>query len=103
MPYTRSGVAFATGSDTSYEAALKAQPFVSQQGMEVYRWLQRRTEHGGTQKEAEQLLCIGRPSICARFKALEDAGAIGKTDERRLGCAVYRVTGRQPEQLRLLG
>lgn len=101
MPHTRHGEPFAAGSSTSYEAALKARAFVSEQGIKVLHWLQQRGEWGGTMKEAEHSLEIGRPSCCARFKALEDAGAIEKTSTKRAGCAVYRVVlrGTGPEQL----
>ena len=90
MPYT-AGVPFAPGSDTSYEAALRAAPFVAEQGVKVYRWLRTRGASGGTQKEAAFALSLERPSLCARFKALEQHTAIEKTPGRRGGCAVYRV------------
>ena len=100
MPYTRHGEPFAAQSDTSYEAALKARKFVAAQGLRVWRWLRYTClVCGGTQKEAAEALCMGRPSLCARFKALEDAGAILKTTYRRSGCAVYIVCVRdQPTQ-----
>ncbi len=90
MPYT-SGIPFAPNSPTSYEAALRAAPFVAEQGVKVYRWLSTRGDSGGTQKEAAVALGMERPSLCARFNALEERLAIEKTDERRGGCAVYRV------------
>lgn len=89
MGYTRAGTPFASRSDTSYEAALHAQAFVSEQGVTVFRWLRTTGASGGTQKEAAAALGIARPSLCARFKALEDAGAIRKTAKRRAGCAAY--------------
>ena len=100
MPYTRAGLPFAAQSDTSYEAALKARKFVAAQGLRVWRWLREVcVPSGGTQKEAAEALNMGRPSLCARFKALEDAGAIVKTAYRRDGCAVYGAcVGDQPSQ-----
>lgn len=104
MPQTRAGVPFALGSDTSYEAALHAAKFVSAQGIKVYTWLKAQGSQGGTRKEAESALGMKTQSLCARLKALEEAHAIAKVDGRkRDGCAVYRVIGRQPEQLALWG
>lgn len=77
------------GSDTSKDAAKKAQDFVCEQGWKVYGWLQKQGERGGTQKEAAGKLGLGRPSLCARFRALEQGKWIVKTEHRRAGCAVY--------------
>lgn len=98
MGYTKSGVAFANGSETSYEAALKASAFISQQGLVVYRWLRDRHSYGGTMAEAEQGLGIKRQSLCARFRALEEAGAIRKTEKKRGGCQVYELAAASPVQ-----
>lgn len=104
MAYTREGVPFASGSETSYEAALHAKTFIGEQGVRVFRWLKSRGEYGGTQREAEADIRISRQSLCARFKALEDAGAIRKTRVKRAACVVYQTTGSvPPEQLTLLG
>ena len=100
MPYTPHGEPAAPGSETSYEAALRASTFVAAQGLRVYRWLQSRVD--ATQKEASTALGIDRASLCARFKALEDAGAIAKTSLRRAGCTAYQVIGPEPVQLGLL-
>lgn len=94
MAHTRDGIAYAGGSETSYEAAIHARKFVGEQGMTVLRWLQSRTD--GTQKEAERQLHISRPSLCARFKALEECGAIRKTSTKREACVAYKATGTQP-------
>lgn len=103
MGYTRAGEPFANGSETSFEAALHARQFVSEQGVKVYRWLRERRDYGGTQKEAEAALAVARPSLCARFKALEDFKAIQQTSVKRDGCRVYVVTKTSPPaQLRLL-
>lgn len=100
MSHTRDGLAYAGGSETSYEAALRARAFVAEQGLKVYRWLKAKGLHGGTQREAEAELHISRPSLCARFKGLEEAGAIKKSSQRRDKCQAYVVTGDQvPEQL----
>lgn len=102
MPYTRSGAPFAVGSETSFEAALKAKAFVSKQGLDVFGWLKGRGMHGGTQSEAEVALKIRRQSLCARFRGLEKAGAIRKTSRKRDGCQVYEVCASQPpEQLEI--
>ncbi len=79
------------GSATSKDAAIRAQDFVGEQGHRVLAWIEKQGERGATQKEAEAGLRIGRPSIAARFWALEGVHAILKTSERRGGCAVYRV------------
>lgn len=101
MPYTgRDHTPFAVNSETSFEAAIRAQKFVSQQGMEVYAWLKAQGTHGGTRKELEAATGIKTQSLCARLKALQDAGAIQATDQRRSGCQVYVVVcGRVPRQL----
>lgn len=78
------------GSDTSKDAAERARAFVGQQGDRVLAWIRSVGEHGATQKEAAQALKIGRPSLCARFRALEQLKAITKTTARRGGCVVYR-------------
>lgn len=98
MPYT-ADIPWAKGSQTSYEAALAARKFVSRQGLEVYRWLVWRRAYGGTQVEAALALGIARPSLCARFRGLEQAGAIrcNKT-RRRDGCAVYEIAGPPTQQ-----
>ncbi len=102
VPQTVHGVPYAPGSDTSYEAALRASAFVCQQGLRVYRWVRAQGPHGATQKEAETALGITRQSLCARFKALEDVDAVQKTARRRGGCGVYVVTQAPPVQLGLL-
>lgn len=89
MPYTNAGLPFQSQSDTSRDAALAVERFVGEQGETVYAWLAERPD--GTQKEASASLGIGRPSICARFHALEAAGRIVKLKHRRDGCAVYIV------------
>ena len=104
MPYTDQGLPFASSvspyamttpyqrsSDTSKAAAARAQHFVGEQGETVLIWIQARGERGATQKDAAAALGIGRPSLCARFRALEQTHAILKTAERRGGCVVYRA------------
>lgn len=86
---------FQRGSDTSKEAAVKALAFVAEQGWKVLAWIEAQGEHGATQKEAEAALDIGRPSLCARFRALEQTSMILKTGKRRQGCRVYRVMRRE--------
>jgi hypothetical protein len=78
------------GSSTSEAAARAAERFVGPQGIEVWFWLRAQGARGGTQREASTALGLGRPSVCARFHALEQRGEIrkvaGTTRER---CAVY--------------
>ena len=99
MPYT-ADIPWAKGSPTSYEAALAANKFIAKQGVDVYRWIVWRMAYGGTQKEAViGVPGLSRQSACARFRALEQAGAIrcNKT-RRRDGCAVYEVAGPLTQQ-----
>jgi hypothetical protein len=102
MPHTTNGQPFAAGSQTSFEAALRASSFVSKQGLEVYRWLRDRGSYGGTMAEAEAALSIKRQSLCARFRALEQTGAIRKAEKKRSGCGVYEIaTGETSAQMGL--
>jgi hypothetical protein len=99
MPYLdvlTQALPFQSGSDTSRDAAIRAQRFVSKQGMDVLAWFRSRGAYGGTQKEAcAALPSISRASMCARVNALEKTGSLIKSvSERREGCAVYLVTER---------
>jgi biotin operon repressor len=86
---------FQSGSATSRDAAKRAERYVCQQGADVLRWFLERGARGGTQRECSEALGIGRPSICARVRALEQCGWLIKSvSERRTGCAVYFVTER---------
>jgi hypothetical protein len=92
MPYLASDrheLPYASESDTSRDAAVKAQRFVAKQGIEVLGWFMQCGERGGTQKECHMETGIERSSICARVNALEKVGNLVKTEERRGGCAVY--------------
>lgn len=94
MPYADPAnfeLPFQSGSDTSHDAAVKAQKFVGKQGIDVLAWFLERGEFGGTQKECHDRTGIERSSICARVNALEKVGNLVKTNERRDGCAVYRA------------
>lgn len=82
---------YQSGSDTSGDAALEAKAFVGRQGLEVLWWFEQWGEYGGTQKDVATALKIGRPSVCARVRALEQQGKLVKTNRRRDGCVVYRV------------
>ncbi len=82
---------FASNSDTSHDAAVRARDFVGVQGETVAAWFTAQGDHGGTQREASEALGIGRPSTAARCHALEQHGRIAKTTARRDGCAVYQV------------
>lgn len=94
MPYTagQPSLPWQAGSATSHDAAMKAQGFSGEQAYRVLGFLRWCGAGGATQKEAEHSLQIGRPSLCARFRELEQAGQIMKTAERRQGCAVYKAT-----------
>lgn len=85
VPYQRS-------SQTSRDAAKRAQSFVGQQGERVALWYAELGRTGATQKQASEALRISRASICARVNALERAGRLVKTARRIDGCAVYRST-----------
>lgn len=85
-------VPYQPSSETSKAAAEKARAFVGEQGERVLAWLRSREAHGGTQKEAHEGTGIERPSLAARFNALEHVGDIRKTTEKRGGCYVYRVS-----------
>lgn len=91
MPYTQDGLPFQSNSTTSREAALRAVKFVGEQGVTVLDFIRDRGTWGATQKEACDELRIGRPSMCARFRALEQSGEIVKVAETRDYCRVYRA------------
>lgn len=80
---------FHSGSDTSRDAAIRAQQFVGPQGETVLAWFRTRGRQGGTQKEAAAALDMERSSIAARVHALEKAGQLLKWTGRRDGCAIY--------------
>jgi DNA-binding MarR family transcriptional regulator len=80
---------FARGSDTSFDAAMKARHFVGEQGRQVLAYILGCGAAGCTQKDISEALFLGRPSVCARVNALEHAGEIRKTGARRDACAVY--------------
>jgi DNA-binding MarR family transcriptional regulator len=98
MPYLdvlTQALPFQSGSDTSRDAAIRAQRFVSKQGMDVLAWFRSRGAYGGTQREVSEALGIARASVAARVNALEKTGSLIKSvSERRGGCAVYLVTER---------
>ena len=89
MPYTH-GLPFASQSETSREAAVRASKWVGKQGELVYAWLAGQTD-GGTQKECSAALGLVRHAVAPRFHALEQAGRIQKTPQRRGGCQCYEV------------
>lgn len=95
MPYalpTQAELPYAAGSDTSRDAALQARHFVGRQGLQVLVWFEQRGAEGGTQRECAEALSLGRPSVCARVRALEQHGALVKTTARRAACSVYVAT-----------
>ena len=98
MPYTQAGLPYASAdSDTSRDAALRALQFCGQQGLDVLAWFRARGDRGGSQIEASAALGIARASMCARVRALEQAGELVKTTERRGGCAVYKALAAQEQ------
>lgn len=88
-PAPRLSTPFQRSSETSKAAAVKAQAFVGQQGETVLAAIKERGELGMTQKECKAVTGIDRPSLCARYRALEQCKLIVKTDRKRDGCAVY--------------
>lgn len=82
---------FQSGSETSHDAAVAAKEFNGRQQTQYREWLERKGEHGGTDKEAEQELKMARSSICARRGELKKAGRVIDTETRRGGCAVWRL------------
>jgi hypothetical protein len=95
MPYAQPDLfeaPYQGGSETSHAAAVKAADFVGEQGEKVLAWVQQRGAYGATQKEAAEDLFKDRgkrPSMCARFRALELRGDLVNTRAKRDGCAVY--------------
>lgn len=92
MPYTASlSLPFASGSDTSRDAAVKAESFALTQEQEVFIYISACGSDGATQKEIARALGLGRPSVCARCRALEQRAWIRKTAARREGCVAYQA------------
>lgn len=93
MPYTNTTppLPFIGSSETSRDAAIKAHDFVGAQGWRVLRFIRWAGEAGATQREIAESLAIGRPSVCARVRALEQMGHVRKTTARRQACAVYQA------------
>lgn len=92
MPYTQDGLPWAPQSDTSHQAAVRAQSFAATQQAKVLAHIAACGARGCTQPEAVAALGIKQSSGCARFRELEKAGRIYKTPTRRDGCQVYEVT-----------
>lgn len=96
MPFLRPEsyeLPFASESDTSRDAAVKAEKFVGKQGREVLEWFRSRGIVGATQREASEALGIARASMAARVHALEKQGQLWKTTARHQGCALYIAVG----------
>lgn len=96
MPYARPSsyeLPFHSQSDTSRDAAVKAEKFVGKQGREVLDWFRSRGIVGATQREASEALGIARASMAARVHALEQQGKLRKTTARALGCFIYVAGG----------
>lgn len=93
MPYAAPAqreLPYASGSDTSHDAAVVAGAFSELQRDRYLRWLQSRGEFGGTDGEAEKQLAMRRSSVCARRNELMKDGRIVKAARRRNGCQVWR-------------
>lgn len=82
---------YASGSETSRASAVKARDFIGPQGERVWQYVAAQGMRGATQKEARVALGIDRPSLCARFRALQLRGRLIKTAQRRGACAVYEA------------
>lgn len=96
MPYLdpQRELPWQSGSQTSHDAAVRHRNRAATQQAWVSGYVRYRGEDGATQRECSEALGFGRPSCCARFRALELAGQIVKTARRRHGCAVYVCVGR---------
>lgn len=95
MPYAdpaNQALPFASGSDTSHDAAVTMRVHHGAQSLAVLGLFL--SGNAWTQREIAARLGIGRPSVCARVRELEQAGRIVKTAERRESCAVYRAVVR---------
>jgi hypothetical protein len=94
MPYldVHQQIPFASGSESSRETAVAMRDFIGPQGERVYARIAAYPLNGQTQKEIASALDLGRASVCARVRALEQAGRIVKIpDLRRGGCCCYTV------------
>jgi hypothetical protein len=67
-----------------------AESFAGKQAATVLGWFAIRGAQGGTQRECSEQCGYARASVAARVNALERAGLLVKTSERREHCAVYR-------------
>lgn len=92
MPYTpQSGLPFQSGSDTSHDAAIRAELFAQPQCRKYLDWLIACGPTGGTDKEAHRGTGIARASICCRRMELKAQGLIADAGLRREGCTAWRV------------
>lgn len=76
-------------SETSRAAAQRAKRFAPSQADRVLAWFRQQGSRGGTQKECDRALGIGRPSVAARVNGLERDRLIDKISATRERCAVY--------------
>jgi hypothetical protein len=92
MPYTATtpSLPFQSSSETSRDAAIRMVPCAGRQSATVLGWFSLRGALGGTQRECSEQCGYARASVAARVNALERAGLLVKTSERREHCAVYR-------------
>lgn len=91
-PYVRS-------SDTSREAAEAIAPSLSRLEQVVFSALDKAGDRGLTCQEAERVTGLEHTTVSARFRGLELAQRIIKTDDRRLTksgrkAVVYKTAGR---------
>lgn len=95
MPYTNLGLPWAPQSDTSHQAAKRAELFFTDQQRKVLVDVKAQGFYGSTQKECHARTGIARAALAPRFKELTDGGHFLKSAvERREGCAVYRAVER---------
>jgi hypothetical protein len=93
MPYADTAQArlpYASGSETSRDAAIRALAFAETQEARYFRWLSQR-DQGGTDAEAEREIPMKRQSVCARRNELVNRGLVINTGLRRGHCAVWMV------------
>lgn len=93
MPYASVNreLPFASGSDTSHEAAVQAESFAANQRTRYFIWLLSKGTYGGTDAEAEVELSMRRSSVCARRNELKAKGSVFNSGVRRGGCTAWRA------------
>jgi hypothetical protein len=94
MSYTEQGLPFATGSNTSYKAAVSAS---ARRGVKTAAYLRLLAEGGRTDHEAAAALGLPLSSVCSIRNGAVDCGLVVRGSEERLSpwgrsCAVWVLT-----------